>query len=206
MPDTETIILAAGYVGIFGLMILNGTFSVPSSQILYIIVGYFVSTGRLGFTLAALVGALGNTIGCQILYEAVRRHGAGIAVKFGFARMEDLRKVEIAFERRGPWFIFVGKLLPAIKVFVPIPAALGKMRRDLFVLMMIVASFIWALGFIAIGYFFGKGAALWKSYGVILIIVAGTVVYLFYRYLNSPEILDQLEKEGPAVADAPTKA
>ena len=73
--DIEAIIVGASYAGIFGLMIANGFFSFPSSQILYIIVGYFVGTGKLALLPAVLLGALGNTIGNVFLYEAVRGHG-----------------------------------------------------------------------------------------------------------------------------------
>lgn len=191
--STEAIIAASGYVGIFALMVANGFLSFPSSQVLYILVGYFVSTGHLALLPASLLGALGNMAGCQILYEVVRRHGLAALKKFPVYDPKELRKVEIAFRHKGPWFLFVGKLLPAIKVFVPIPAGLARMRRDLFTIIMLAASWIWSLVFIAIGYFFGKSAELWKSYGIILMIVAATVLFLFYRYLNSPAVLRELE-------------
>ena len=69
----EQIIILSGYVGIFGLMILNGVFSFPSSQILYIISGYFVFTGSLSLMLVSVVGALGNTIGNTILFYLTRK-------------------------------------------------------------------------------------------------------------------------------------
>ena len=194
--DIEAIILAFSYLGIFGLMTLNGFASFPSSQILYIIVGYFIGTGTLSLFPAALSGALGNTIGNVLLYEAIRKHGVRYLEKFQIFRKEDIRKVEIVFRKRGTWFLFIGKLLPAIKVFVPIPAALGKVHRGVFASIMFAASFIWSLIFIAIGYFFGKGAELWKSYGVILMIIAGVVVFLFYRMLNAKEVTREIEREA----------
>lgn len=191
--DLEHIILASSYFGIFGLMVANGFLSFPSSQILYILVGYFVSTGHLVLLPASLLGALGNAVGCQLLYEIVRRHGLDALRKFPVYDPKELRKVEVAFRKKGWWFLFIGKLLPAIKVFVPIPAGLGKMHRGAFIAIMFIASWIWSFVFIGIGYFFGKGAGMWKSYGIILMIVAATVLYLFYRYLNSPAILREVE-------------
>lgn len=191
--DIEAIILGFSYVGIFALMIANGFLSFPSSQLLYIIVGYFIGTGTLSLLPASLLGALGNMIGNIFLYEAVRRHGVHYLKKFQIFHEEDIRKVEIVFRKKGLWFLFVGKLLPAIKVFVPIPAALGKVHRGIFATLMLSASWVWALMFIAIGYFFGKGATMWKSYGIILMIVAGIIVFLFYRMLNAKEVLDEIE-------------
>ena len=193
--NIEAIILASSYLGIFGLMITNGFLSFPSSQILYIIVGYFIGTGTLSLVPAAIIGATGNTIGNIFLYEAVRKHGVRYLEKFQIFRKEDIRKVEIVFRKRGLWFLFVGKLLPAIKVFVPIPAGMGKVHRGKFGVIMFAASFIWSLIFIAIGYFFGKSSVTWKSYGIILTIVAGIVVFLFYRMLNAKEVLRELKRE-----------
>jgi membrane protein DedA with SNARE-associated domain len=192
--DVESVILASSYLGIFGLMAVNGFASIPSSQILYIIVGYFVSTGYLAFLPAAFLGALGNTIGNVAIYELTRRYGIEALKNFHIYREREVKKMELVFERKGVWFLFVGKLLPAIKIFMPIVAGLGKLRRDVFTIIMMFSSFLWALIFITIGYIFGKSTKVFQTYAFILLLVATTVVYLFWRYLNSEEILRMVEK------------
>ena len=196
LPDIsiESVIASASYAGIFVLMIANGAVSFPSSQLLYIVAGYFIAQGSLSLIGVALVGALGNTVGNVILYELVRKHGRTFIERIKLFPLRELAKVEHAFKKKGAWFIFIGKLLPAIKVFVPIPAGLGKMHRVLFASLMFVASFIWSLAFISIGYFFGKSSELFGRYAVILVIVALVVVLLFYRYINSNEIVREIEK------------
>lgn len=193
--NIEAIIAGFSYAGIFGLMIANGFFSFPSSQILYIIVGYFIGTGTLGLLPASLLGALGNAIGNIFLYEAVRVHGVRYLKRFQIFREKDIHKVQLVFKKKGLWFLFIGKLLPAIKVFIPIPAAIGKVHRGVFAAIMFASSWIWSLIFIAIGYFFGKNTEVWRSYGVILMAVAVVVVFLFYRYMNSETIMKELEAE-----------
>lgn len=193
--DIESIILGSSYVGIFLLMVANGFVSLPSSQVLYIIVGYFVGTGYLGVIPSALFGALGNTVGNILLYETVRARGISYLKKFGMFRVEEIRKIEIVFKKKGLWFLFIGKLLPAIKVFIPIPAAIGHVDRRIFAGIMFVASLVWSLIFIAIGYFFGKGAELWRSYGIILAIVAVVIVWLFYRSMNSAVVMKELDEQ-----------
>ena len=196
MPEIsiETIITTLSYGGIFLLMITNGASSIPSSQVLYIITGYFVAQGNLSFTLAVLVGALGNTVGTAILYELVRKHGRAFIERIKIFPMRELAKIEVAFKKKGAWFVFIGKLLPAIKVYIPIPAGLGKMHRGLFSSLMFVASTIWATGFISIGYFFGKSSDFFGRYALILIVVSAIVLFLFYRYINSKEVIDAIEK------------
>ncbi len=195
--DIESVIVASSYLGIFLLMIANGAVSFPSSQILYIIVGYFISVGTLSLFPASLAGALGNAIGNIILYEIVRRRGIRYLKKFQVFREQDIKKVEIVFRKRGLWFLFVGKLLPAIKVFVPIPAAMGKTHRGVFAAIMFVASWLWSLIFIAIGYTFGKSTEVWRSYGVILFLIAAIIIFVFYRMLNSKEVLREIELVSP---------
>lgn len=196
MTDTtiEALIQGGSYFAIFVLMITNGAVSFPSSQILYIIAGYFVAQGNLVFALVAFVGALGNAIGNIILYELARKHGRTFVARMKLFPERELSKVEHAFKKKGAWFIFIGKLLPAIKVFVPITAGLGKFSRILFAPLMFIASFIWALGFISIGFFFGKSSDLFGKYAIILVIVAAVVMLLFYRYINSPAIVSEIEK------------
>jgi len=196
MPDItiETLIQGGSYFAIFLLMIANGSVSFPSSQVLYIICGYFIARGDLALPLVALVGALGNTVGNIILYELVRKHGRTFIERMKIFPLRELAKVELAFKKKGAWFIFIGKLLPAIKVFVPIPAGLGKMSRLLFASLMFTASFIWSLAFISIGFFFGKSSELFGRYAIILVIVAVVVVLLFYRYINSPAFVKEIEK------------
>ena len=195
--DIESIIITSSYLGIFLLMISNGIIPFPSSQILYIIVGYFISIGTLAFFPASLIGAIGNTIGNIILYELVRRHGVRYLKQFQVFREQDIRKVEIVFKKRGLWFLFIGKLLPAIKIFIPIPAAMGKTHRGAFVFIMLAASWVWSCIFIAIGYTFGKSTQVWKSYGVILFLIAAIIVVVFYRMLNSKEVKRELELVSP---------
>ncbi len=190
----ETIISFAGYAGIFLLMVTNGAVSFPSSQVLYIIAGYFIAQGNLALLGVVIAGTLGNTLGTIILYELSQKYGRTFIARMKIFPLRELEKVEVAFHKKGAWFIFIGKLLPAIKVFIPISAGLGKMSRPLFATLMVITSAIWSLVFIAIGYFFGKSSNLFGHYAVILVLLALVVIFLFYRYLNSEEIIREIEK------------
>ena len=148
-----------------------------------------------------IVGALGNTIGNIILYELVRAKGVGyiekIATKLYQIQKEkferNLTKVQIAFQKKGAWFVFIGKLIPALKVFVPIPAGLAKMNRALYTSIIFISSIIWTFPFIAIGYYFGKSSDVFGKYAIVLIIIALVVVSALYRYINSEEVVSEIE-------------
>jgi len=189
----EQIIISLSYFGIFLLMISNGAISFPSSQILYIITGYFIFTENLLLVPVIVAGALGNTIGNIILYELVRSRGLHYITKFRLFPEEVVQKVQTAFQKRGAWFVFVGKLIPALKVFVPIPAGLAKMNRALYTSIIFISSIVWTFPFIAIGYYFGKSSDVFGKYAIILIIIALVVVSVLYRYMNSEEVESEIE-------------
>ena len=188
----EQIVLAMGYFGIFSLMIANGIFSFPSSQILYILCGYFIFTGSLDLVLVSAIGAVGNTIGNVILFFLTKKHGLHYISKLTLLPETEIQKVQIAFEKRGAWFLFAGKLLPAIKVFMPIVAGIGKMRTSVFVPIIIVSSYLWSLPFIAMGYYFGKSTDFFGKYALVLGIFAVILVVVFYRYMNSASVKTEL--------------
>jgi membrane-associated protein len=132
-----------------------------------------------------IAGALGNTIGNILLYEVSRRKGLEYIAAFKLFPETEIKKVQAAFTLKGSLFLFVGKLLPSIKVFVPIVAGIGKANRVLFTVLMMVSSLIWTIPFLSVGYVLGKSTDFFAQYVVILMVVALIVVYGFYRYINS---------------------
>jgi alkaline phosphatase len=191
--NTEATIIALGYLGIFLMMITNGIATTPSSQILYIICGYFISIGNLSWALVIFVGALGNTIGNIILYELVRGKGIDYILKWKIFPEKEIKKISHALNKKGVWFLFFGKLLPALKVFVPIAAGIAKTDRRIYIPLMTVASIIWTLPFLTIGYYFGKSSNIFGKYSVFLVIIAVAVMGLFYKYINSEKVIEEIE-------------
>ena len=66
------------------------------------------------------------------------------------------------------------------------------MNRILFLIIVYITSFIWAFAFTMIGYYFGKNFNNFAIYGLIMIVIFVSVSYLFYRYINSDEILKEI--------------
>lgn len=188
LPDIsiETILTSLGYFGIFSLMIANGVVSFPSSQVLYIIVGYFVGTGALTLAPALILGAFGNTIGNIFLYELVRAKGVRVVQKMFAIPLKEktLSNLERVFKKRGLVFLFIGKLIPAIKVFVPIVGGISRTPRILFTSLIFIASLIWAFAFISIGFIFGKGSDVFGRGAVIVILIAIIFSIFFFWFLK----------------------
>ncbi len=191
----ESIVLLLGYLGIFAMMTANGFFSFPSSQVLYIITGYFISVGTFTWVPVIIFGAVGNTIGNVLLYEAVRQKGVAYALKKNFIPENQIQKFENVFSDKGAWFLFFGKLVPALKVFVPIAGGIAKTPRILFALLMLTSSAIWAWGFNMIGYIFGKSSDVFGKFAIVLALFAVILSVWIYRKMNSEEVTGKIEKQ-----------
>jgi len=199
----ETILRTSGYAGIFLLMAANGAISFPSSQILYLIAGYFSSLDFFSPIVVVFFGALGNTIGNAFLYEITAKYGLARALKLNVLPETTFKKLSSFLEGHGIWFLFVGKLIPAIKVAVPIAAGLARTKRALTYIIFFVASLAWASIFVSVGFFFGKSTAVMSTYGVSVAFIAIAISVLLYSLIGrdakekSQKELAHIEKTSP---------
>ncbi len=187
--DLHSLISSGSYLAIFILMIANGIVNFPSSQILYLIVGYFVSTGDLTFTGALIAGALGNTIGNTITYMLVKKYDKPFAQKLLMLDTATFTKLHAAlhdtFSRRGMWWIFLGKLTPSIKAFIPVVAGLAATPRNATMSIFALASTLWACGIIYLGYAFGENVSLSSFLFVSLIIGVSMMLIVYKKVLRT---------------------
>lgn len=182
--NIHDIITHFSYVAIFLLMIANGAVNFPSSQLIYIVCGYFVSTSSLLFVPTVLIGALGNTIGNTVTFLLIKKYDTPLAQKILMMDAATFNKVHSAlhatFARRGMWYIFIGKIIPSVKAFIPIVAGLADTKSKLTVMIFFCASVIWATAVTSIGYYFGEHVTL-TSISAVSLTIAAIIVFLAYR-------------------------
>ena len=185
--NLEHWITTFGYAAIFVFMVTNGIVSLPSSQFVYVVAGFFVPSGQLDFFLIVIVGTIGNTIGNVILYEVSRSKGLKYVIRWRMFREEKIARLHLAFERRGVVIITIGKFLPGVKVIVPVVAGIARMHRVAYVVIITITSLLWAMGLTYVGVYFGRsyhgGAFGWTS--AALIALAIIAIYVFHRYVKS---------------------
>ena len=192
-PTLETLLSQGSLIFIFVLMILNGFFSFPSSQLLYITVGFFVAQGKIAFIPALILGALGNTIGNYALYLVTSKYGEKVAKKFLPVSDEIFEALKDTFKEKSLFYLAVGKLTPSLKVAIPILAGIAKTHKQLTLLVFLVTSTIWATAFLALGIFFGKSFSL-GLYGIIMGVI-GIAVALYFTTILQKKI-EQRRKSG----------
>ncbi len=185
--DLHTLISSGSYVAIFLLMTTNGIANLPSSQFLYIICGYFIATGNLLFIPTIIAGALGNTLGNIITFLLVKKYDKPFARKLLMMNEETFTKVHAAlhstFTHKGMWWIFLGKLTPSVKAFIPVVAGLASTPKKLTYFIFLIASFIWATGITFLGYKFGEHIT-FTSFSIISLAIGSIILFVIYKNLK----------------------
>jgi membrane protein DedA with SNARE-associated domain len=105
-------------------------------------------------TLGALIGALFNYflavwIGRKLIYAFAETRIARICL----IEPKSIQKAEAYFNKHGSISTFVGRLIPAIRQLISIPAGLSRMPMPKFILYTTLGAFIWNVILALIGYF-----------------------------------------------------
>lgn len=139
-----------GYAGIAMLMLLENLFPPLPSELIMPFAGFLAARGELhpagviaAGALGSLLGALpwywaGRKIGAERLEDLARRHGRWIALT-----PEEIERGRHLFEKKGPLVLVFGRLVPALRTVVALPAGLARMRVLPFMLWTVVGSLIW---------------------------------------------------------------
>lgn len=175
------------YYAIFILLMLNGLSNLPSSQIVYLAIGYYVSVGKLDFTMSVILGASGNILGNFILSFIIRKYGIDVARKFTYINDKALVAFNEKVSKSGLLYLTVAKLIPNLKILVPVVIGITNLSfiKSLFVYT--VGSTLWAIIVIKIGMYFGSSIS-WQYYTLAITLMAIVVMSLFYlRFIKTKE-------------------
>lgn len=192
-----TVISAAGYLGVAGLMALESACIPIPSEIIMPFSGYLVSTGRFDLLLTATAGALGCNIGSSIAY-LIGSHGGRSAVlmwgHYVLFSADELDRLDRFFQRFGGGAVFLGRLLPIVRTFISLPAGITKMPMLRFQIYTFVGSWPWCFVLAYVGMILGRQ---WNSnptlqsyfnrfqWLVIALLVAGFAIYVAARWRMS---------------------
>lgn len=159
--------------------------------------------GELNIFLVVLSATLGAVIGALINYGLALWLGRPIVYafansRFGHVCLIDQEKVETAerfFDKHGAVSTFVGRLIPAVRQLISIPAGLARMGLARFVLYTAVGAGIWNSVLAAIGYYIQQYSGLKTKEQVVELagkysheigyalfaVVAAIVAFLIYK-------------------------
>ena len=153
-----------GYLGIFAAMVLENVVPPIPSEVIMPLAGFYVGQGQLNFFGVVLAGLLGTVVGALPWYgigrlvnerrlgQWIERHGRWLGVTAA-----DLEQSRGWFQRHGAAVVFWGRLIPAIRTLISVPAGIEMMPAVPFLIWTTAGSLIWTLLLTLAGMALGEG-------------------------------------------------
>lgn len=144
------------------LMAIESSFIPFPSEVVVPPAAYLAASGsELNVFLVVLCATLGAIVGALANYFLARYLGRPIVYRFanshlGHMCLIDEQKVRVAeeyFDRHGALGTFVGRLVPAVRQLISIPAGLSRMSLPRFVLYTSLGAALWNAILAAVGYY-----------------------------------------------------
>lgn len=151
----------ANYLFVFIFMTIESSFIPFPSEVVVPPAAYLACTGSdMNFGLVIVFATLGALTGAFINYYLALWIGRPIVYRFansrfGHACLIDQSKVEKAeayFDKKGAISTFVGRLIPAVRQLISIPAGLARMNIGVFALFTALGAGIWNIILAGLGY------------------------------------------------------
>lgn len=144
------VIVQWGYFGIFLLMVAENLFPPIPSELIMPFAGYVAARGDLSVAGVLIAGTLGSLAGTAAWYGAARLMGLDRFTRLcnrlgrvATVQEDDIDMAARWFERYGPLAVFVGRLIPAIRTLISVPAGLAAMPFIKFLAISTAGTLIW---------------------------------------------------------------
>ena len=179
-----------GYLGIAFLMFLDNIFPPIPSEIIMPSAGYTASKGDLSLIGVIIAGSIGSLLAAALLswigrkipqhhiFTLVERYGKYLRIS-----VADLEKSLAWFEKYGHRIVFFGRMIPAVRSLISIPAGMSKMPFGKFMIYSTFGTVIWTTFLAFLGYHFSENQALMSliMQRVSYIILAVVILYIIWK-------------------------
>ena len=154
------------------LMAIESSFIPLPSELVMPPAAWKAAQGDLNIYLVIFFGTLGALIGSLINYFLALFIGRKIIYGFADTRIANMMHIypssienaEEYFRKRGSMSIFIGRLVPAVRHLISIPAGLSRMKLMDFIIYTTLGAFIWNVILAALGYFLYSQKELLEKY------------------------------------------
>lgn len=178
-----------GYVGVFLLMALENIFPPLPSELIMPFAGFVVSKGALNFWIVLLAGTAGSVAGALPWYFAgkwlgkerlqrlAKKHGRWLTVS-----PDEIGQSVDAFNRHGKKAVLFGRLIPAVRTLISVPAGIVEMKLATFLAYTSAGSLAWTGVLAWAGYLLEKNYTTVGKYVDPASKVIVSVIFLVYVY------------------------
>lgn len=179
---------AWGYPGIFVLMALESSFFPFPSEVVMIPAGYLAYKGEMNLGLAILAGISGSLVGALFNYWLALKLGRPFLQRYGkyvLIKEHTLQRMENFFARHGHISTFTGRLIPAVRQYISLPAGLARMNLAVFSFYTALGAGIWVTILAVLGYTLGHNeTAIRDNLHLITLITLGAVAVIVLLYVR----------------------
>ena len=181
-----------GYLGIALLMFLDNVFPPIPSELIMPSAGFTASQGQLLLSGVIIAGCIGSLFAAAVLYGVGRLiphaklfQWVDLYGKYLFIKTTDVETSLEWFEKHGHKIVFFGRMIPAVRSLISIPAGMSRMPFWKFMLYSGLGTIIWTTFLACIGFYFGNNPELmhqiFSRVGYIIItVVIALVLWRIY--------------------------
>ncbi|MBA8881807.1 DedA family protein [Phyllobacterium myrsinacearum] len=156
-------LLGYGFCGVVCLAVLEKFVPLFPSYLLLMLLGMTIlDIHGLAFTILATT--IGSVIGAMCWYCIGKFLGAdrvaGMVERYGrylFVNPQFYARITNAYRRNHFWVTFTGQLIPAVRIYLALPAGILRLHYPTFTAATFVGSLLWNAPFLCLGY--GIGAS-----------------------------------------------
>lgn len=155
----------ANYMFVFVFMVIESSFIPFPSEVVVPPAAYLACTGAgagagMNVFWVVIIATLGALVGAFINYYIALWIGRPVIYAFADSRLghmllinrEKVKKAEDYFDRHGAISTFIGRLIPAIRQLISIPAGISKMNVGQFAIFTFLGALVWNTILGALGY------------------------------------------------------
>lgn len=196
----------ASYTFVFLFMVIESSFVPFPSEVVVPPAAYLACTrgDDMNIYIVVLVATAGAIVGALVNYSLSLWIGRPLVYRFADSRFghaclinrEKVDRAEKYFDEHGAVSTFIGRLIPAVRQLISIPAGLSKMNIWVFILFTGLGALVWNGILAAMGWWLSTMVSLdqlfskveeYNSYLSIagLLIGVGCVIFIIYRFMSN---------------------
>ena len=151
-----------GLLGVTVMMFLENVFPPIPSELIMPAAGFAAAMGKMNLVLVIISGTLGSVLGALPLYYLGtvfdEKRLFSLAEKYGkyvLVKPSDVTNAQDWFHKYGKTVIFFGRMIPAIRSLISIPAGMARMPMLPLLVLTAIGSAIWTTILAYAGYILG---------------------------------------------------